>query len=378
MSKGGNNGILCILHGNMSFTKIALTGYKNYQSETFHFDHRIVGICGLNGKGKTNLLDAINYLCFTKSYFSKTDALNIFFGAEGFRLEGELQNGHETATKIVCIYRSSLKKEFYLDDVAYVKFSHHVGKFPCVMIAPDDIEMITGGSEERRKFLDTLISQVDAEYLQQLITYNKVIQQRNSFLKNESFQTKFDAQFLDALDAQLVKPGEYIHHVRTQFCKKIIPLVQQFYNDISGNNEIISMDYNSHLNEGDFSKLISVSRQKDILAQRSNTGIHKDDLVFFLNKNIFKNIASQGQRKSLLFACKLAEFEILRAMKGSPPLLLLDDVFEKLDELRMKNLLQYVCRENTGQVFITDTHKERLEQALSDFREEVQIIELLG
>ena len=161
----------------MTFTKISLTGYKNYEAETFYFKQRIVGICGLNGKGKTNLLDAINYLCFTKSYFSKTDALNIFFGSEGFRLEAELNGngaikGH--ATKIVCIYRSTLKKEFYLDDVAYVKFSHHIGKFPCVMIAPDDIEMITGGSEERRKFLDTLISQVDAEYLQQLINYNKV------------------------------------------------------------------------------------------------------------------------------------------------------------------------------------------------------------
>lgn len=364
----------------MAFTKIALTGYKNYASETFYFRQRIVGICGLNGKGKTNLLDAINYLCFTKSYFTKTDALNILFGAEGFRLEAELnKNGAtENTTKIVCIYRSSLKKEFYLDDVAYVKFSHHVGKFPCVMIAPDDIEMITGGSEERRRFLDTLISQVDAEYLQQLINYNKVLQQRNSFLKNETFQTNFDPQFLDALDAQLVKPGEYIHEVRKQFCKKIIPLVQKFYNDISGNNEIISMDYNSHLNDGNFSALIKAARQKDILSQRSNMGIHKDDLGFFLNKNIFKNIASQGQRKSLLFACKLAEFEILCEMKDSLPLLLLDDVFEKLDELRMKNLLEYVCKKNAGQVFITDTHRERLEHALSDYSDEVQIIELLG
>jgi DNA replication and repair protein RecF len=364
----------------MSFTKIALTGYKNYESETFYFKQRIVGICGLNGKGKTNLLDAINYLCFTKSYFSKTDALNTFFGSEGFRLEAELNsNGlKENTTKIVCIYRSSLKKEFYLDDVAYVKFSHHIGKFPCVMIAPDDIEMITGGSEERRKFLDTLISQVDAEYLQQLINYNKILQQRNSFLKNESFQTNFDPRFLDALDAQMIQPGEYIYEVRKQFCKKIIPLVREFYNNISGNNEIISMVYNSHLNNDDFPGLIKATRQKDIITQRTNIGIHKDDLIFYLDKNIFKNIASQGQRKSLLFACKLAEFEILCALKGFPPLLLLDDVFEKLDELRMKNLLQYVCKKNKGQVFITDTHRERLENALSEFSDEVQIIELLG
>jgi DNA replication and repair protein RecF len=363
----------------LAFTKIVLTSYKNYQSESFHFDKRIVGICGLNGRGKTNLLDSINYLCFTKSYFSKTDALNIFFGAEGFRLEAESIsgiNGSEKTSKIVCIYRTSLKKEFYLDDVAYEKFSHHIGKFPCVMIAPDDIEMITGGSEERRKFLDTLISQVDAEYLRQLIIYNKVLQQRNSYLRNEVFQSNFDLQLLDTLDAQLIKPGNYISQTRRQFCEKLIPLVQQFYKEISGNDEVISLEYNSHLNENNFSKLLEISRQKDMQGQRSNIGVHKDDLIFLLNTNNFKIVASQGQRKSLLFACKLAEFEILRGIKGVPPLLLLDDVFEKLDEIRMKNLLNYVCKKNKGQVFITDTHKERLQNALSEFGTEVQIIEL--
>ena len=361
----------------MVFTKIAITGYKNYQLQTFHFTERIIGICGLNGKGKTNLLDAINYLCFTKSYFSKSELLNVHFGESGFRLEGELQNGKiDSKQKVVCIYRNETKKEFYLDDVAYVKFSHHIGKFPCVMIAPDDIGMITGGSEERRRFLDTLIIQVDAEYLQQLIIYNKILQQRNGFLKNESFQANFDAHFLDALDAQMEKPGNYIHRLRQQYAEKMIPLVKEFYNNISGNKENISLEYCSHLNNHIFSKLLIESRQRDLLAQRSTTGIHKDELVFFLNENNFKNIASQGQRKSLLFACKLAEFEILREMKQAPPLLLLDDVFEKLDDLRMKNLLAFVCKKNKGQVFITDTHRERLEKELSEFVDEVQIIEL--
>lgn len=365
----------------MGFTKISLTGYKNYQSTTFHFTERIVGICGLNGRGKTNLLDAINYLCFTKSYFTKTDALNIFFGAEGFRLEGEVnekKNEKQKTSKIVCIYRSAAKKEFFLNEVGYVKFSHHIGKFPCVMIAPDDIEMISGISEQRRKFLDTLISQVDEEYLQQLITYNKVLQQRNAFLKNESFQANFDAQLLDALDAQLITPGKYIHSRRKEFCTKLIPLVGEFYHTISGNNETIALEYNSQLNKESFAKLLQQYRQKDILSQRTNAGLHKDDIIFMLNGNTFKNIASQGQRKSLLFACKLAEFEILKMDKGSPPILLLDDVFEKLDEVRMKNLLDYVCKQNQGQVFITDTHRERLENALAEFDNVVQIIELPG
>ncbi len=362
----------------MAFTKIVLTGYKNYQSEEFNFTRRIVGICGLNGKGKTNLLDAINYLCFTKSYFSKSDFGNVYFGAEGFRLEGELTNTTlKKGNKIVCIYRSSLKKEFYLDDIAYEKFSHHIGKFPCVMIAPDDIEMITGGSEERRKYLDTLISQVDPEYLRQLITYNKVIQQRNSFLKNESSQSSFDIQLLEALDAQLIGPGIFIYQTRQKFSKELIPLIRKFYGEISGNEEVVSIDYNSQLAACDFQKLLVTSRQRDIITQRTNAGVHKDDLNFLLNENIFRTIASQGQRKSLLFACKLAEFELLFSINKFPPILLLDDVFEKLDEVRMKNLLEYVCKKNNGQVFITDTHKERLEAALSEFDKEVQIIQLV-
>jgi DNA replication and repair protein RecF len=363
----------------MFFTKISLTGYKNYRSREFDFTERIIGVCGLNGKGKTNLLDAINYLCFTKSYFSKSDALNTHFGDEGFRLEGELQNEIEAPglQKIVCIYRATQKKEFYLDNIAYEKFSHHIGKFPCVVIAPDDIGMITGGSEERRRFLDTLISQVDAEYLQRLITYGKVLMQRNSFLKNEASKSIFDFALLETLDQQLIPPGNYIHKVRKEFSEKLFPLVQQFYKSISGNNENVDLEYSSLQNENNFEELLIASRQKDRLTQRTNVGIHKDDLIFLLQENIFKTIASQGQRKSLLFACKLAEFEILKSVKHAAPVLLMDDVFEKLDESRIKNLLEYVCCENNGQVFITDTHAGRLQEALSQFGDAVQIIELL-
>ena len=362
----------------MFFTKISLTGYKNYDSKTFRFTERIIGICGLNGKGKTNLLDAINYLCFTKSYFTKSDVLNIHFGGEGFRLEGELKQESDgvPSQKILCIYRSSSKKEFYLDDVPYEKFSHHIGKFPCVVIAPDDIAMITGGSEERRKFIDTLISQVDAQYLQQLIIYNKILAQRNSFLKSEALKSVFDFSLLEILDMQLVKAGNYIHDVRREFAQKLFPSIQQFYQHISGNKEIINVEYSSLLNENKFEDLLIASRQRDRLLQRTNAGIHKDDLIYSLNENIFKTIASQGQRKSLLFACKLAEFEILKVVKKSPPVLLLDDVFEKLDEKRIKNLLEYVCRQNNGQVFITDTHLSRLSEALSQYANDVQIIEL--
>ena len=352
-------------------TKITITQFKNYDIETFSFTERVVGICGLNGKGKTNLLDAIYYCCFTKSYFAKTDALNTQFGKDGFRLEGLINND-----KIICIYRGTGKKEFYLNDVEYNKFSEHIGKFPAVMIAPDDVELITGASEERRRYMDTVLSQIDAGYLQQLIQYNKVLQQRNSLLKRFAEQGKTDWSLLEVMDDQLVQPGNYIHAKRKLFTEQLIPLVQNFYQQIANNNEVVTLQYESQLNTTGFNDLLNQVREKDLYLQRSNGGIHKDDLLIQLNGQVFKNIASQGQRKSLLFALKLAEFEIIRSDKGFAPILLLDDVFEKLDDIRMQHLLHWVCCENKGQVFITDTHKERLAAAFAALKISSQIIEL--
>ena len=357
--------------------RIILTQFKNYKATAFDFTERIVGICGLNGMGKTNLLDAINYLCFTKSYFSKSDALNVQMGADGFRLEGKLTTySSSEMQKVVCIYRNNGKKELYLNDAAYEKFSSHIGKFPCVIIAPDDVEMITGGNEERRKFIDTVLSQMNAGYLQHLIIYNKVLQQRNSLLKQLSEQRQTDYSLLDVLDEQLIPPGKEIFTMRKLFCEQMIPMVKEFYSEIADNNEAINLNYESQLSENDFDVLIKKSREKDLITQRSNTGVHRDDLSVQLTGRNFRNIASQGQRKSLLFALKLAEFDLLKMNKGFAPLLLLDDVFEKLDDKRMQNLLQWVCVNNTGQVFITDTHKERLTSSLANFSENVQIIEL--
>ncbi len=359
----------------LQLTKISLTQFKNYAFTPFDFTERVVGICGLNGQGKTNLLDAIYYCCFTKSYFLKTDGLNIKFDNDGFRLEAVLEKLGDKQ-KIVCINRVIGKKELTLNDVPYTRFSEHIGKFPAVMIAPDDIQLIMNGSEERRRFMDTVLSQMDAEYLQQLMLYNKVLLQRNSLLKRFAEQGKTDWPLLEVLDEQLIAPGNFIYEKRKTFAAQLIPLVQKFYHQIADNKEEVALQYDTRLNDSGFHDLLNNFRQKDFLLQRSNAGIHKDDIAFQLNGQPFKTTASQGQRKSLLFALKLAEFELLKANKGFAPLLLLDDVFEKLDDNRMQQLLHWVCNENTGQVFITDTHKERLMDAFEKLKTAYQVIEL--
>ena len=354
---------------------ISLLQFKNYLNHTFEFNQRIIGISGKNGIGKTNLLDAIYYLCFTKGYFSKSDLQNVQHGRIGFRIAGGFELGGEEIQSI-CILRETGKKEFHWNGQAYEKFSDHIGKYPAVFIAPDDVHIITAGSEERRRFLDALLSQLENDYLLKLIEYNRVLQQRNSLLKSFAEKKSVDQQLLDVLNAQLVKPGEYIFNCRRAYLKELIPLISEFYKQISGEEYEIGIEYDSQLLEQDFRQLLESSQEKDLILQRTNVGIHKDDLVISLNGNPFKTLASQGQRKSLLFALKLAEFTSLKTHKGFSPLLLLDDVFEKLDENRMQNLMDFVCCQNDGQIFLTDTHADRLNNALTALNLPYQVIQL--
>ena len=337
-----------------------------------------MGICGSNGIGKTNLLDAIHYLCFTKSYFGKTDSQHVLNGAQGFRVAGKINAGVPLReTELVCILRETGKKEFLINGEAYEKFAQHIGKFPCVFIAPDDVQIITGASEERRRFADALLCQLDAQYLQHLINYNKILQQRNGYLKSLAAPKMADSQLLDVYDRQLTVHGNYVFEQRTLFLQQLVPQVKSFYEKIAGIHEAVNIVYESPLLTASFDVLLKQYRDKDLLLQRTTQGIHRDDLQFSLNDQSFKSIASQGQRKSLLFALKLAEFDILKENKGFAPFLLLDDVFEKLDRQRMHNLLDWVCVKNDGQVFITDTHRDRLETALSHLAQPFQVIELV-
>jgi DNA replication and repair protein RecF len=354
---------------------ISVLQFKNYVQSAFTFGERIVGICGRNGMGKTNLLDAIHYLCFTKSYFGKTDAAHVLTGASGFRVAGQFMISGQ-AEEATCILRETGRKEFLLNGEPYEKFSRHIGRYPAVFIAPDDIQIITNGSEERRRFVDTLLCQLDAGYLQRLMDYNRVLQQRNSFLKAFAEKKAFDTHLLDVYDRQLTASGNYVFTQRKQFLEQLIPLVNHFYTLVAGKDEAIGLEYESGLLQQGFEQLLTQFREKDLLLQRTTQGIHRDDIDITLCGQPFKTMASQGQRKSLLFALKLAEFDLLKTAKGFAPLLLLDDVFEKLDEERMRHLLHQVCVNNTGQVFITDTHRERLEHALAALQQPYQLIEL--
>lgn len=354
---------------------ISLLQFRNYVQQDFPFTERVVGICGANGAGKTNLLDAIYYLSFTKSYFSRPDSQNVHHGLAGMRIEGryELQGKN---LKLACILRENNRKELLWNEEVYKKFSEHIGRLPSVMIAPDDVSLITGGSEGRRSFLDTLLSQISKEYLACLIDYNRLLQQRNSLLKQASDEGRLDEALLDVLDSQFSEKGTYLFKERKKFLENFLPLAGSIYTRIAGKDDGLSLQYESQLLLTTLPVLLKENLKKDLTLQRSTSGIHRDDLQFYMEQVMFKTEASQGQRKSLLFALKLAEWQVLKENKGFSPILLLDDVFEKLDEKRMFQLLHWVCTESDGQVFITDTHPDRLRSQLEGIGTGFQLISL--
>jgi DNA replication and repair protein RecF len=358
----------------LKLNSISLYQFKNYPFRKFSFTGKVVGIFGLNGRGKTNLLDSIYYSCFTRGYFNRSDSQNVLNGAQGFRLEAVFElNGQEHS--VISVLRENGKKEISLDGELYDKMSAHIGKFPCVFIAPDDIYIITEASEERRRLIDAILSQTDFRYLYALIDYNKVLQQRNSYLKSMDGR-RVDQGLMDVYDQQLVQQGQYIFESRRMFLDQFIPIVKKYYTQIAGADEGVDLLYKSQLHETSFEDLLKTTREKDMILQRTSTGIHRDDLELILGEKAFKSQASQGQRKSLLFALKLAEFDMLKINKGFAPIIMLDDVFEKLDAERMHNLLAHICLQDDVQLFFTDTHGERIQAQMEKIGVTCQLIEI--
>ena len=341
----------------------------------FAFKERIIAFCGSNGVGKTNLLDAVFSLCFTKSYFNKPDNLSVTHGMGGFNLTGNFIKKDEDFP-VSIILRENNKKELWVDQVQVSPFSQHIGQLPVVFIAPDDVELITGASELRRKMIDTILSQIDSAYLKNLIRYTKTLQDRNRYLKQSALSGSLDIILLDTFDEQLVEMGKMILNARTTFLKIFIPLAESLYGYVSDDKEKPKLTYQPSAQLELYKDQMIQARQKDILLQRTSIGVHKDELECTLNDYSFKQIASQGQKKSLLFALKLAEFMMLKNHFGFEPILLLDDIFEKLDQLRLVKLLEWVCVQNKGQVILTDTHAERVEKSMQEISVPFQLITL--
>jgi DNA replication and repair protein RecF len=351
----------------LHLTTLILTNFKNYQSQKLQFSQKLNCLTGLNGMGKTNVLDAVYYLCMCKSHFSTNDTHLVLQGEDFLRLEGDFNLGEAKKTKIVAKVQPRKLKIFEHDGVAYDKLSEHIGKIPVVMITPDDTALVTEGSEERRRLMDNTLSQLDQSYLHNLLIYNKVLEQRNALLKQFAQTHSFNTQLLDVYDEQLIAPANYIFQQRTLFIDWLAPVFQEYYKTISGDREQPLCSYQSKLQETDFQQLLLENREKDRILHRTSAGIHRDDLVFtFQDGNPAKRFASQGQLKSFLLAIKLAQYEVLRQRTGKKPLLLLDDIFDKLDMERVQHLLSLLANESFGQLFITDTQADRILKAIGN------------
>lgn len=356
----------------MHIAALQLFEFKNYEKEQLEFSPQLNCIVGKNGMGKTNLLDAVHYLCVCKSYFPVPDLAIARHGSRFFRLAGTFYKEGKME-QIVCKNEIRKRKVFARNGKNYRRLSDHIGLLPVVMIAPDDTQLVTGGSEERRRLLDQSLSQLDKQYLQQLLQYNKIISQRNALLKRFEEQGYFDATLLQTYDEQLLAPAQYIYEKRADWTTQLQKLFQEYYAEISSGQEKVRIQYQSKLQESDFPELLQQARQKDRALQRSTVGPHRDNLLLYINDYQLKRYASQGQLKSVVLALRLAQYALLQKQSKTPPILLLDDIFDKLDAQRVEQLLALLLGRQFGQVFITDTHEQRVVDMARQFADDYKL-----
>lgn len=361
----------------MWLKNITLLNFKNYSEADLRFSKTVNAFVGNNGAGKTNLLDAIHYLCLCKSYFNPIDSQQIKTSEDLFLIQGDFERSDKNE-KITCGVKRNHKKQFKRNKKEYDKLASHIGLFPLVMISPYDTTIIMEGSEERRRFMDNVISQTDAGYLDELILYNRHLLNRNALFKQISLTRSYDPALLEIYNEQLVASGNKIYAKRQQFMNEYIPLFNQYYAYLTEDKEEVNLQYQSQLNEFSFENLLLQSFEKDKVLERTTTGIHKDELVFAIGGMPMKKFGSQGQQKSFLIALKLAQYAYLQKFKGFKPVLLLDDIFDKLDEHRMHKLMEMVSHRDFGQIFITDTGKERLLSIFNKIKVEVTLFEVIN
>lgn len=398
----------------MYLQKISLTHFKSYEYDTFEFSERVNCVVGENGTGKTNLLDAIYFLALTKSSISNQDALSINHEMDYMMVEGifemfdvrgamfgkkrkelstledkcktpnteyQTPNIESRTSNIENLITISLqrgqKKAVLRDKKAYERISEHIGRFPVVMLSPNDTDVIRDGSEERRKFFDGVMAQLDAEYLENLLQYNRLLLQRNSLLKQFTDRNYNDDLLLDVYSDPLVEVGLKLYQFRNQFITEFLPIFKKHYATLSDAREEVEMIYESEVGAENFTQVFRRNRQRDLAAQRTTIGIHKDDFIFEINGFTLRKFGSQGQQKSFVIALKLAQFEMLSKQKGFPPILLLDDIFDKLDDRRIQQLIKMMVDGTFSQVFITDARPERTHQLLDNLGVEVKYFEIM-
>ena len=359
----------------MILNALSLINYKNFEHQDFTFDQKINCFVGANGIGKTNVLDAIYHLSFGKSYFNPIASQNIKHGESFFVIEGIFEKDNREE-KILVSLKKGQKKVIKRNSKIYEKFSDHIGFIPAVIISPADRDLILEGSETRRKFIDSVISQSDKNYLNQLINYNKILQQRNALLKYFALNNTFNSQTLEIYNDQLHQYGTEIFTIRKAFLETFIPIFKDRYNAISNHSEPVDLSYKSDLFDDGLDVLLMNNINKDKALQYTSVGIHKDDLEFEIDSFPIKRFGSQGQQKSFLIALKLAQFDFIKQQNKFSPILLLDDIFDKLDENRVAQILELVHNDHFGQLFISDTHADRTENIIKQVHQSYKIFKL--
>lgn len=359
----------------MYLRSIKLAQFKNYEQRSLELSPRLNCFVGLNGTGKTNLLDAVHLLCLTRSHRNLPDKNLILHGEGFFRVEGVFEHDGERS-HVAVKFANGQRKEIERNGSPYPRLIDYVGRFPVVMIAPDDIALVQDGSEERRRFLDATLSQISSEYLQNLLTYNALLKQRNALLKMFAEQRRFDPMLLEAVDQQMPEPAAVISEKRREFSNAFGPVFQEMYAAIAGDGEQVAFALEPGSDSDDFAATLRANIERDRLLERTSAGPHRDDLSLTLHGHPVKKFASQGQLKSFLLALRLAQYDVLRQEKGVSPLLLLDDIFDKLDEQRVRQLIALLIQRNFGQIFITDTQRSRMEAVVSSFAGEYLMEEI--